>query len=72
MNVIFLVYNMRMFISDAPSHIGTSVQVKGWVYNSRSSGSIVFLEVRDGVMLMLHHGKQLLTRLRSHQLKLWE
>ncbi|HRH23575.1 MAG TPA: asparagine--tRNA ligase [Candidatus Magasanikbacteria bacterium] len=39
---------MRMFISDAPSHIGTSVQVKGWVYNSRSSGSIVFLEVRDG------------------------
>ncbi len=39
---------MRMFITDAKAHVGQSVEVKGWVYHSRSSGSIVFIEVRDG------------------------
>ncbi len=39
---------MRIFISEAHTHVGATVQIKGWVYNSRSSGSISFIEVRDG------------------------
>lgn len=35
-------------ISSFPVHVGQSVTVKGWVYNSRSSGKIVFLQLRDG------------------------
>jgi asparaginyl-tRNA synthetase len=35
-------------ISQSSSFIGQSVTVKGWVYNKRSSGSIAFLQVRDG------------------------
>ncbi len=29
-------------------HIGEEVVIRGWLYNKRSSGSIAFLEVRDG------------------------
>lgn len=39
---------MKIFISDAKGHSGEKVLIQGWVYNSRSSGSLVFLEVRDG------------------------
>lgn len=39
---------MKIFISDAKLHVGEQVEIKGWVYNRRSSGSISFIEVRDG------------------------
>ncbi len=39
---------MKIFISDAKAHVGEKVEIHGWVYNGRSSGSIIFLEVRDG------------------------
>ncbi len=29
-------------------HDGEDVKIRGWLYNSRSSGSIVFLQIRDG------------------------
>lgn len=29
-------------------HVGKLVTINGWIYNKRSSGKIVFLEVRDG------------------------
>jgi asparaginyl-tRNA synthetase len=29
-------------------HVGETIQLKGWLYNFRSSGSIHFLELRDG------------------------
>lgn len=39
---------MNVFIKDLSSHVGQEVALKGWVYNTRSSGSIFFIELRDG------------------------
>ncbi len=39
---------MRYYIEDLKNHVGQKVEIKGWVYNSRSSGKVKFLEVRDG------------------------
>ncbi len=38
----------RIFISDIAAHKGKSVTLAGWAYNFRSSGSIYFLQLRDG------------------------
>lgn len=35
-------------ISDLPRHIGETRCVRGWLYNKRSSGGMVFLQLRDG------------------------
>src|SRR5579864_6747480 len=39
-------------ISDAKDHAGETVTVRGWLYNLRKSGKIVFPIVRDGSGLM--------------------
>ena len=39
---------MQSFIKQFPELVGQSVEVKGWAYNVRSSGSLVFVELRDG------------------------
>jgi len=39
---------MRYYIEDLSQHEGQSVELKGWVYNVRSSGKIKFLLLRDG------------------------
>jgi asparaginyl-tRNA synthetase len=39
---------MRVYISDLKDHVGQTVELKGWVYNHRSSGKIKFLLLRDG------------------------
>ncbi|MFA4954140.1 MAG: asparagine--tRNA ligase [Patescibacteria group bacterium] len=39
---------MDSFISKFPEAVGQNVSVKGWAYNVRSSGSIAFLQLRDG------------------------
>ncbi len=39
---------MRTFISDLKNHVGQKVELRGWVYNVRSSGKIKFLLLRDG------------------------
>ncbi len=39
---------MRIYIEDAPKHVGEEVELRGWLYNKRSSGKIHFLIVRDG------------------------
>jgi len=36
------------FIKDFSSLVGQTVTIKGWAYNVRSSGSIAFLQIRDG------------------------
>ncbi|MBI4008747.1 asparagine--tRNA ligase [Candidatus Roizmanbacteria bacterium] len=36
------------FIRDAAKFVGKDVEIKGWVYNKRSSGKIHFLQLRDG------------------------
>jgi asparaginyl-tRNA synthetase len=39
---------MDTLISKFPELVGQSVTVKGWAYNVRCSGSIAFLQLRDG------------------------
>lgn len=39
---------MVIAIKDAKNHIGEEVEIRGWAYNFRSSGKIMFLQLRDG------------------------
>jgi asparaginyl-tRNA synthetase len=39
---------MDVFIKDFARLVDQTVTVKGWAYNARSSGSIAFLQIRDG------------------------
>ncbi len=41
-----------MYINKAKDYIGKEVTIKGWVYNSRSSGKILFILLRDGTGFM--------------------
>lgn len=38
----------QTYISELRKHIGEEVTLKGWLYNSRSSGKLIFLQLRDG------------------------
>ncbi len=40
--------NSGFFIKDKKKYIGKEVVIQGWVYNIRTSGSIIFLQIRDG------------------------
>jgi len=35
-------------IDQARKHIGEGITIRGWLYNKRSSGKILFLQIRDG------------------------
>ena len=37
-----------VYIAHVGEHEGKEVEIRGWLYNKRSSGSVVFLIVRDG------------------------
>lgn len=37
-----------VYISNLSDHVDEEVTLKGWVYNYRSSGSLYFIEMRDG------------------------
>ncbi len=37
-----------VYIEDLKDHVGEEVEIRGWVYNKRSSGRVRFLLVRDG------------------------
>jgi len=39
---------MHVYIEDIGRYEGREVEIKGWVYNTRSSGKVRFLLVRDG------------------------
>ncbi len=39
---------MQTFIKNLAELVGQEVEIKGWLYNKRSSGPIAFLELRDG------------------------
>lgn len=39
---------MSVAIKNASLHIGKEVEIRGWCFNLRSSGSIMFLQLRDG------------------------
>lgn len=38
----------QTYINELKNHIGAEVVLKGWLYNARSSGKLVFLQLRDG------------------------
>src|SRR5712691_8180340 len=38
----------RTFIDELSQHVGEEVTIKGWLYNLRSSGKILFPQLRDG------------------------
>ena len=38
----------QTYIDQLAAKIGETVTLKGWLYNSRSSGKLVFLQLRDG------------------------
>lgn len=42
---------MRYYIADLKNYVGQTVELKGWVYNHRSSGKVKFLLLRDGTGL---------------------
>lgn len=39
---------MTTYIKDFAAHVGDHVTIQGWMFNTRSSGKIMFLQVRDG------------------------
>ena len=39
---------MALFIKDLAQHVGETIALRGWISSSRSSGSLSFLELRDG------------------------
>ncbi|MCL6560080.1 MAG: asparagine--tRNA ligase, partial [Firmicutes bacterium] len=41
-----------VLIKHLASHTGQEVLIRGWLYNKRSSGKIIFLIIRDGTGLM--------------------
>ena len=38
----------NVYIKNISKYIGKEVEIRGWLYNRRSSGSIIFLLIRDG------------------------
>jgi len=44
--------DMPIRIEDAGAHVGREVEIRGWLYNKRSSGKIHFLLIRDGSGIM--------------------
>jgi asparaginyl-tRNA synthetase len=42
----------QIAIDEAGAHTGETVEIRGWLYNKRSSGKIHFLLIRDGSGLM--------------------
>lgn len=38
----------KIFLLAVKKHVGNEVEISGWIFNKRSSGSIIFLQIRDG------------------------
>src|SRR5260370_14454445 len=39
---------VQTFIRDVAKNVGEEITIKGWLYNSRSSGKLMFTQIRDG------------------------
>jgi len=61
----------RVQISNIAAHVDQEVRISGWLYNSRGSGKIAFLQLRDGtgiiqcVMAKAEHDETLFQRARK-------
>ena len=38
----------QIYIRDISKHVGEEITIKGWLYNQRSSGKLIFPQIRDG------------------------
>ena len=38
----------QIYIRDVSKHVGEEITIKGWLYNMRSSGKLMFPQIRDG------------------------
>jgi len=38
----------QTYIRDVSKHVGQEITIKGWLYNIRSSGKLIFPQIRDG------------------------
>lgn len=38
----------QVYIKDVANHVGEEITIKGWLYNIRSSGKLMFPQIRDG------------------------
>ena len=38
----------QTYIRDVSKHVGEEITLKGWLYNMRSSGKLMFPQLRDG------------------------
>jgi asparaginyl-tRNA synthetase len=38
----------HVYIEDVSRHVGEEITIKGWLYNIRSSGKLIFPQIRDG------------------------
>lgn len=38
----------QTYIRDVSGHVGEEITIKGWLYNIRSSGKLIFPQIRDG------------------------
>jgi len=38
----------QTYIRDVSKHVGNEIRIKGWLYNMRSSGKLMFPQIRDG------------------------
>ncbi len=45
-------WDKSMYINEAKKYVGKEIEIKGWVYNMRSSGKIIFILLRDGTGIM--------------------
>src|SRR5262252_10793905 len=43
---------MHTYIKDLSKHVGEEVTLKGWLYNMRSSGKLLFPQLRDGTAIV--------------------
>src|SRR5712672_1942709 len=43
-----LKFIMQTYINQLSKHVGEEVTLKGWLYNMRSSGKLLFPQLRDG------------------------
>src|SRR5262245_45744060 len=43
-----LASDVQIFINQLSEHVGKEVTLKGWLYNLRSSGKLLFPQLRDG------------------------
>ena len=38
----------QTYVRDVSQHVGEEIKIKGWLYNMRSSGKLMFPQIRDG------------------------